>query len=456
MLFQSQVFVLAFLPLVLALWYAPWRAAAPREWVLLALSLGFYGWWDPRFIPLLLGQAVGSWLVSRAYLASGRRSILIAGVAANLAVLAFFKYAAFLAGNLVALTGIEVGLPGIILPIGISFFTFEIVSYLVDLGWRGAPPYPLRRFLIFVAFFPRLIAGPIVRHNEILPQLDLDPRREGLAERLSQGATLFVIGFAKKVLLADRLAPIADTAFAGAGKGVPDLATAWSGSLAFSLQLFLDFSAYSEMAIGVALMLGLALPVNFEMPYRAVDLRDFWRRWHMTLSRYLRDYLYIPLGGSREGPARFIFATIITMGLCGLWHGAGWTFVAWGLLHGVGLVVCRGWSASGIRLPIVLSWLVTMLFVLAGWVLFRAPDFATALRMLEGLVGRGGTDGGFEGGVLIAVAAAVSLIGWSGTTFVYSRLQPSPILATLVAALAVYCVLEVGKGQPQTFIYFQF
>ena len=457
MYFQSQIFLLAFLPVTVAMWYGVTRAPL-REWCLLGLSLFFYAWWDPRFLPLLLVQCGLSWLTAETFLRFGRRPRWLLGlaIAANLCVLGFFKYWVFLATNLYAAFGLRLPEYAIILPIGISFFTFEIVSYLVDLGWRGAPHYSLRRFGLFVAFFPRLIAGPIVRHNEIIPQLDAEPWREGVAERFGQGATLLVIGLTKKVFLADLLAPIADATFGAAGTGVPPLGLAWSGALAFAFQLFLDFSAYSEMAIGIALMLGLHLPPNFEAPYQALDLRDFWRRWHMTLSRYLRDYVYIPLGGNRHGPVAFGLATMLTMGLCGLWHGAGWTYVAWGLLHGVGLLVCRAWQGLGRPLPAPIAWTLTFLFVLAGWVLFRASSFGMAQHMLAGMMGGGSFSVLLEKPLLLAIAAAVSILGPTSLQVVNARLVPRPAFGVLIGLLAAAIVLETGKGQPVTFIYFQF
>jgi alginate O-acetyltransferase complex protein AlgI len=309
---------------------------------------------------------------------------------------------------------------------------------------------------LFVSLFPRLIAGPIVRHHEIIPQFDLDPLRAGLARRFSVGAGLFTVGLVKKVFLADKLAPVADQAFQAAGQSAPEFGLAWTGALAFTFQLFLDFSAYSEMALGIGLMLGLALPENFNAPYAAVDLRDFWRRWHMTLSRFLRDYVYIPLGGSRHGARVFIFATLFTMGLCGLWHGAGWTFVVWGLMHGVGLLICRAWSERGIPLPYVVSWAITMLFVVAGWVLFRAPDFQTAWAMLWAMGGLNGFGGTLAQFWLIAIAAAVSTFGPTSYEVVVRRMPASPALGAASAVLALLVLLEVGKGQPQSFIYFQF
>lgn len=460
MLFQSQVFLIAFLPTVLLAWYglARFGARVPREWALVGLSLVFYGWWDVRFVPLLVGQTVISWIIAMIYIQTGRRAgwLIWLAITANLCVLGFFKYAGFLAENLAALAGMTAPPMTILLPIGISFFTFEIISYLADLRWHGAPSYPLRRFILFVSLFPRLIAGPIVRHHEIIPQFDLDPLRSGVSERFAKGAALLALGLVKKVFLADNLAPIADRAFEAGTSGVADFGTAWTGALAFTFQLFLDFSAYSEMALGIALMLGLALPENFRAPYAAIDLRDFWRRWHMTLSRFLRDYVYIPLGGSRHGPVVFVTATMVTMGLCGLWHGAGWTFIVWGLMHGAGLLVCRAWSERGPPLPDALSWAITFLFVIVGWVLFRAPDFTTASNMLAAMSGAGGFGGTLGAPILLALAAAFSTFGPTSYEIVVRRMPPSPLLGGLTAVSAIVVVLEVGKDQPQSFIYFQF
>jgi len=458
MLFQSQGFLLLFLPATLLAWYvaAPYRAA--REWVLIVGSLIFYAQWDVRFVPLLIGQILVSWCIAVLYVRSGRTAqwLLILGIALNLANLVFFKYSAFLAENVMLLTGLESPAMSIVLPIGISFYTFEIVSYFADLAWHGAPRYPLRRFGLFVLLFPRLIAGPIVRHHEIIPQFDLHPLREGLFHRLGVGGTLLSIGLVKKVFLADRLAPLADRAFADAAQAAPTLATAWSGALAFTFQLFLDFSAYSEMAIGIALMLGFTLPQNFNAPYVSLSLREFWHRWHMTLSRYLRDYVYIPLGGSRQGFGRYVAATLATMGLCGLWHGAGWTFVAWGLMHGAGLMVNRAWKQRGLWLPPALAWTATFLFVVVGWVIFRSSSFEVAGAMLQGMVGLGGSGGTFEKPLLIAAAAAVSLLGPTSYMAVTRRLTPTPAFAVLTATAAVAVFLDVGAGQPLSFIYFQF
>jgi D-alanyl-lipoteichoic acid acyltransferase DltB (MBOAT superfamily) len=297
-----------------------------------------------------------------------------------------------------------------------------------------------------------------VRHNEIIPQFDLEPMRPGVAERLARGLTLFVIGFLLKVMVADQLAVHVDRVFTGAATKAPPVAEAWAGALGFALQIYFDFSAYSEMAIAIALMLGLNFPWNFNMPYRATSIREFWRRWHMTLSRFLRDYLYIPLGGSRQGALRFVMATIVTMGLCGLWHGAGWTFVIWGLLHGLALIVCHAWITARLPMPDGLGWALTLLFVVATFVIFRAAETATAIHMFQGMAGASGLGDGVRSGFiwLLGIGSALSLLRLPNPELVQRYLKPHPLPAVATALVAVYLVLEVGRGQPVSFIYFQF
>jgi D-alanyl-lipoteichoic acid acyltransferase DltB (MBOAT superfamily) len=458
MLFHSQAFILLFLPSVLVAYYALAHRRGAREWVLLAASLIFYAGWDIRFVPLLLGQCTATWLAAGLHHRSGRRGWLWAGVAVNLSSLAFFKYTGFALSMVAVAVGIELHPPGIVLPVGISFFTFQLATYLVDLDRHGGEPHSWRRVTLFVSLFPHLVAGPIVRHTEIMPQLDADPLRQGVAERIAKGLGFFTIGCVKKVFLADQLAPGVDRIFAQAAAAAPSFGDAWYGALAFSLQLFLDFSAYTEMAIGLGLMLGVRFPDNFDAPYRAGDLRDFWRRWHMTLSRLLRDYLFIPLGGSRHGWRTYAMATLVTMTLCGLWHGAGWTFVAWGLMHGFGLMVCRAWQARMPPLPRLAGWPLTMLFVVAGWVLFRSADFAMAANMFAGMSGLGANLAptvAFR--PEFAVAAAVALLGPTTKSVVEGGLlRPLAHQGVLAGAVLVAVILVVGRGQPQAFIYFQF
>jgi D-alanyl-lipoteichoic acid acyltransferase DltB (MBOAT superfamily) len=458
MLFHSQTFLLAFLPLTITLYYTLADDVRAREWLLILASLIFYGWWDIRFVPLLLAQKLGTWTLAEVHFRSRARWPLVLGILANLSVLALFKYVDFLIATAESILGLSLPRAGLILPIGISFFTFQSVSYLVDAQRGTAPRYPMRRFLLFVVLFPQLIAGPIVRHNEILTQFDRDPLRPGVAERVSRGVVLLLAGVVAKVFIADTLAATADPMFKKAAGAVPTLSDAALGTLAFAFQIFFDFAAYSDMAIGLGLMLGLALPINFDQPYRATSLRDFWRRWHMTLSRWLRDYLYIPLGGSREGHARYVMAALVTMALCGLWHGAGWTFVLWGLAHGAGLVVCYYWSRWGPPMPAPIGWLLTFLFAVVLFGLFRSPDVATAVRLGEGLLGLGGlgTPWPAKTMFLLAAAGALALMPVTVSELVHRSFAPSRPLAIAAALASVCVVLEVGQGQPLSFIYFQF
>lgn len=458
MLFSSQVFVLLFLPAVLAVFY---RAAdAHRRLLLLTLaSLVFYGWWDPRFVPLLAGSIAGNWWLARGHVAGRWRWATAAGVALNLALLGVFKYADFLATNLLALAGRAHEPWGLALPLGISFFTFQQISYLVDLRCGKAPLYSLTHYAAYVTFFPQLIAGPIVRHDELIPQLAADPRRAGLHERLSRGAVLFVLGLVKKVLLADELAPLVDQRFAAAAAGEAlGAGDAWYAAGAYTLQLYFDFSAYSDMAIGLGLLFGFRLPLNFDNPYRALDIREFWRRWHITLSRFLRDYVYIPLGGSCQPEPRVALAVMVTMFLGGLWHGAGWTFVVWGLAHGAAIVASRGWHRTGARLPAPLAWALTLAFVTAGWVLFRAEDFGVARAMFRAMAGAGGAPTTLEDGdlALLAVGAVLALAGQTAVQIADSAWLPRRAVAVAAGLALVVVTLRVGYGRSIEFIYFQF
>ena len=286
-----------------------------------------------------------------------------------------------------------------LLPIGISFFTFHNIIYLADLHAGRAPRYSLRDYGLYIALFPQILAGPLVRYYEIVPQFRLSPLREGWEARCVQGIALFLMGLGKKVLLADALASLADPVFAASGEPALAMGEAWTAALAFPLQIYFDFSGYSDMAIGLGLMLGFGLPVNFNAPYRADGLREFWRRWHMTLSRFLRDYLYIPLGGNRHGLVLQVAALLVTMTLGGLWHGAGWSFVAWGALHGLGLASGVMWRRWLPPIPRPVGWAMLMAFLLVSWVFFRAPSLRVRLASVgfHGGGRRAGRTGGIRG-----------------------------------------------------------
>jgi D-alanyl-lipoteichoic acid acyltransferase DltB (MBOAT superfamily) len=458
MLFNSQVFLLLFLPVALGLWYACAAHRRLRTWVLIATSLVFYGYWDVRLVPLLVASICVNWLLARAASRWAPRPALITGVTVNIVVLGVFKYADFFASALVVALGQEHRSFGIVLPLGISFFTFQQISYLVDIGRGKAPQYRFEDYALYVSFFPQLIAGPIVRHNQIIPQYSACPTRAGMHERFGRGLVLLLIGLVKKVVLADELARIADPVFDQALAGAPlGLTEAWCATLAFGFQIYFDFSGYSDMAIGLGLMFGLVLPENFNAPYVARSISEFWRRWHMTLSSFLRDYLYIALGGSRHGLARQWLALMVTMLLGGLWHGAAWTFVAWGALHGLALSVNHAARRFGIELPGVIAWPLTFAFVMQAWVLFRAESFIAARYMLE-TMWTGSLDGTLapDRAWLLAPAALVALFGPTSLAVAQESLRPHRSLALASGVALMVLVVMVGGWRTAEFIYFQF
>ncbi len=460
MLFSSQAFVLLFLPVVLSLFYLCARLQTARLGVLFIASSFFYAWWDVRFLPLLLATIGLNWWFARRHLTRRSRWAIPLGVALNLLVIGIFKYTDFFAAIIFALLERPYQPMHWVLPLGISFFTFQQISYLIDVRRGSAPRYSLLAYANYVSFFPQLIAGPIVRHHELVDQFKISPLRPGIGGQFARGLVLFVLGFAKKVWLADELAPLADAIFARANDAHA-IATldAWSGALAYSLQLYFDFSAYSDMAIGLAAMFGLALPENFQHPYRAPNVREFWRRWHISLSRFLRDYLYIPLGGNRGHPGRVGFALACTMLLGGLWHGAGWTFVAWGAVHGIGLIVHRCWISLGVRLPRVIACSVTFLFVMFAWVLFRAESFTAASYLLNAMLSldlsaRANLDA--EAGLLLGLGAGLAIAGPNNVELSRSTKLKRVWVAILCGFILVASLLRVGTGRGLEFIYFQF
>ena len=397
MLFNSEPFVLGFLPAVLAGYFLAGRlggARAALAFVIVA-SLFFYGWWNPPFVLLLAGSIGGNYAIGQhlLHLAGTQRdraarAWLAAGVTANLALLGWFKYAGFLAGSVAALFGADAPELHIFLPLAISFFTFQQIMFLVDSRQAARPDGGFLAYAAFVAFFPHLIAGPIVRPAEIIPQLLAPDIARPRQAALCDGATIFLLGLAKKLVLADLFARFADVGFDAAAHGAQlTFFSAWYAALAYALQIYFDFSGYSDMAIGLARMLNVRFPLNFASPYQARDIAAFWRRWHITLGGFLRDYLYIPLGGSRAGHWKRVRNLMLTMLACGLWHGAAWRFVLWGGLHGVFLVGHAGWRRAGLRLWAPVAQALTLLAVVAAWVPFRATGMATALSVLGGMAG---------------------------------------------------------------------
>jgi D-alanyl-lipoteichoic acid acyltransferase DltB (MBOAT superfamily) len=396
-LFSSYIFVLVFLPVT----WLGYRLIAERTasrigvtlW-LLAASLVFYGYWDWRFVPLLLASIAANWLIGRCIDGSrGRvaRLWLTAGIGLDLALLGFFKYANFFAATVETITDTTLGWPAVLLPVGISFFTFQQIAYLVDIYRRETVERDPWRYALFVTFFPQLIAGPIVHHREMMPQIGRQPASRQVPD-LTLGIVIFAIGLAKKVIIADGIGALADPMFDAAAVGaVPGMGEAWAGAFAYGFQIYFDFSGYADMAVGLGRMFGIALPVNFAAPYRATSIIDFWQRWHITLSRFLRDYLYIPMGGSRRGEWRRYRNIFVTMALGGIWHGAGWTFLLWGVLHGLFITANHAWRQCwpAIAPPPALGRAVTFLLVTIAWVPFRAADLGATLTIYAAMAGLG-------------------------------------------------------------------
>lgn len=387
MLFNSPAFLLLFLPLSLLLFWAVNKPGQQRraQLCLLLISIAFYGLWNWRYVPLLGMSMVINWMIGNrlARFPQEKKGLLAMGVGSNLALLGYFKYTNFMIENLNAL-GWQFSVASIALPLGISFFTFQKIAYLVDCHRGLVQDRDPLRFSLFVLFFPQLVAGPIVHHGEVMPQF----RALGKAipaESIATGLALIIVGLIKKVGIADPIGSIVDPIFASAQS--LSFLEAWTGALGYTLQLYFDFSAYSEMAVGIGLLFGIHLPVNFDSPYRAVNIAQFWRRWHITLGRFLRDYLYIPLGGARKGLAVMLCATLATFLLGGLWHGANWTFVLWGAMHGAYLCGYRLWVLLKWRMPAVVACAMTFLGVLVAWVPFRADSLSDAFAIWQSMVG---------------------------------------------------------------------
>ncbi len=391
MLFNSYIFIFAFLPITFFIYFylnKKHLTEAAKGFLVFA-SLFFYSWWNIAYLPLILGSMLFNYIIgeslgkSQEHQKVGKRTLLTIGIVANIALLGYFKYADFLIENFNLVAGTKIPLLHLALPLAISFFTFQQIAYLVD-SYRGeTKEYDFLRYALFVTFFPQLIAGPIVHHKEMIPQFAKTRNKLKNYHNISMGLFIFSIGLFKKVVIADTFAVWATKGFDVAKE--LNFVEAWVTSLSYTFQLYFDFSGYTDMAIGAALLFNIKLPINFNSPYKAVSIQDFWHRWHITLSRFLRDYIYIPLGGNRKGEIhtyRNLFATFL---IGGIWHGAGWTFIFWGALHGGAIVIHRMWQKLGIRMHTLLAWFITFNFVNIAWVFFRAKEWDDALKVLHGM-----------------------------------------------------------------------
>lgn len=516
MLFNSYLFIFLFLPLAIALFFAS-RALTTQRVALTALtvvSLCFYAAWNPLYLPLLLLSIGLNFIIGRqlstnqsnanqSKRSTSAKALLSLGLIINLALIGYYKYADFLATSLLPPSlyqtlNSEFAIAEIALPLAISFFTFQQIGYLVD-AYRGdAPAYGFGDYCLFVSFFPQLIAGPIVRHQDLIPQFHQPQTFKPYQRHIILGLAGFALGLSKKVLIADNLAPWVGEIFANAGD--VGFLEAWVGAIAYSLQLYFDFSGYSDMAIGLALMFNIRLPINFNSPYKATSIVSFWRRWHITLSNFLRDYLYIPLGGSRKGEVRRYSNLLTTMLLGGLWHGAGWTFVLWGGLHGSYLCINHAWQRLSqslnqalaqrgmvnVKMPSAITWTITMVAVTVSWVVFRAQTLSDGLSIIQAMSGVNGiaipgSDSGklaflqqlgFQltpwnklahlpklfGNRLAAIGVLIALVvicvRLPNTQQIVNNLRPNTFWAIGFGLLSVLCLLSLN--QVSEFLYFQF
>jgi D-alanyl-lipoteichoic acid acyltransferase DltB (MBOAT superfamily) len=498
LLFTSGEFLFLYLPITLVVFFATARfvgKGAAAAWLAIA-SLVFYGYWRIEHTLLLIASiafnyTLGEWILrARQHKPPLARLLLGLGLATNLAALAYFKYADFFLRTVANLSGEQIPLLGVVLPLGISFFTFTQIAYLVDV-WAGkvVERNPIH-YALFVTYFPHLIAGPVLHHAEMMPQFRLAEIYRPRLRSFTIGLAFLLLGLVKKVLVADSVAPVANMVFGHDPGTTLAASAAWIGVVAYTLQIYFDFSGYSDMAVGLSLLIGVRLPYNFNSPYQAWNITEFWRRWHMTLSRFLRDYLYVPLGGNRQGRARRYINLMLTMLLGGLWHGASWTFVLWGGLHGAYLVVNHFWTWLRERMGIARAtgprhWLgraagvaLTMLCVMVGWVYFRATELETANGIVASMFGLnpGGARieslAGYSQGVLpwLAGFSALALFARNSQHLIDVRFTQwldrrttrpwfGEIMAFLVGAMCVGVVLMAIAAASRSvteFIYFNF
>jgi alginate O-acetyltransferase complex protein AlgI len=501
MLFTQFEFLFLFLPLTFAGYFLIAHlvdAPTARQSWLAAASLVFYSYWDVRFVPIIIISILFNYgmglLIARQSNGKARGWVLAAAVSVNLLALGFFKYTNFVLRILGAFTATKYPSLAIVLPLGISFFTFTQIAYLADVYGGYPNERSFAKYALFVTYFPHLIAGPILHHREMMPQFGSKDSRTISAEKIAMGLTILAIGLFKKSVVADGFALIANPVFQAATQGHLHILDAWAGALAYSLQIYFDFSGYSDMAIGLSLLFGIRLPFNFDAPYKSKSIVEFWRRWHISLSRFLRDYLYIPLGGNRHGEARRNINLAATMILGGLWHGAGFTFIIWGALHGLFLVINHRWSLVTQKQPtlskIAKAWwypfaalCLTQIAVVFAWIFFRADNFGAAVRVLQAMTGFADQNRvsparlvDTYGGAMIAIGYIACLIlpnvnamfaRWNVGLETYTNERPWSILnlnwrpsvtwavATSVG-LFVAVLINVVAGDSSQFLYFQF
>ena len=490
MLFNSYEFLFAYLPIVFMVFFAIGRKNHSLAAGFLGLaSLIFYGWFNPHSVPLLLASITINYLLGLRISKDKQKSILVIALIFNLALLSFFKYANFLIGNInevfgtaeqLALTPLDIALP-----IGISFFTFTQIAFLVDCYQGKVRERNFIHYLLFVTYFPHLIAGPVLHHAQMMPQFAKDETYHLNYDKIAMGLIVFTMGLAKKILIANPLGEYADSFFNSiTALSTPSFANTWLGTLAYTFQIYFDFSGYTDMAIGISLLFGITLPINFNAPYQATSIIEFWRRWHISLSTFLRDYLYIPLGGNKHGTSRRYINLMITMLLGGLWHGANWTFVLWGFAHGALLSINHAWQNLAISEPFKKTyfkpffWLITFTLICFTWVLFRVENFSQIAPIYQGLLGLNGfihikLEWGFAHHLkasqlynLLGISLLIIYLGKPShqikevLTYWNQKISLIPFklklygLSISLFLFMIYCINQVGSYNP--FLYFQF
>lgn len=476
MLFNSYEFIFLFLPITLGIYF--WLnkkrlTQASKAWMVFA-SLFFYSWWNAIYLPIMIGSilfnfAVGSTIthingVQTSKKRISSKTMLIFGIIANVLLLGYFKYMDFFIVNLNAMVGMHLDFIHIVLPLGISFFTFTQIAYLVDAYRDEVKEMDYLNYTLFVTFFPHVLAGPILHHKEMMPQFDAVRNKVFNTKNITAGMYLFAIGLFKKVVIADTF-----VVWVTYGYGSADsltFVTAWTTSLAYTFQLYFDFSGYTDMALAVALLFNIKLPINFNSPYKALSIQDFWRRWHITLSRFLRDYIYFPLGGNQKGSLR-TYSNLFTVFLVGgLWHGASWMFVMWGALHGGAIVLHRVWQSMGFKMNALLAWFITFNFINITWIFFRAKEWKDAVNVLRGMFGFNGlgditelAEFGALSTIDLVMMLMVFMIGFSAF-FTKNSNQMVRALhlnkKSMLFGAFLMCVGILHLSKVSTFLYFNF
>ena len=458
MLFNSYVFIFAFLPLVFFVYFFlnKKRLSTLAKAFLVSASLFFYAYWSIYYLPILLGSIVFNFLVSKFLAKHQSKAILIFGIVCNLALLGYFKYADFLISNLNAIANTNLGLLHIALPLALSFVTFQQIAYLVDSYNKQTKENSFLNYCLFITFFPQLIAGPIVHHKEMMPQFANKFNLIKNYKFIALGLFVFSIGLFKKSVVADIF-----SIFANAGFDVERNLTflqAWATSLSYTFQLYFDFSGYCDMAIGLALLFNIRLPINFNSPYKALNIQDFWHRWHITLSRFLRDYIYIPLGGNRRGQSRTYLNLFLVFLIGGFWHGAAWTFVVWGALHGFAIVIHRCWQKLNFKLNKIIAWIITFNFVNFTWIFFRAKSFEDAMKVIRGMFfGEFKIDVNYLEMFFIVLAFLVVLLFKNSMQIAFDKKFKFTIWQIFATSFFLFIsILAIRLNNASEFLYFRF